>query len=169
MTAACWQPVNEKVSDTASFTGYPAGMETGISFADLDPDTTERFVTLRRQLGVTTFGLNQMVLRPGERGRIHLHRAQEEVFLVLEGRLTLLVEGEPHDLPIGRLVRVAPDLRRQLVNLGPERLVVLALGGGQTHNGRDAVAWRSWDDPAPGDPQDISLPADLPTSELRTT
>ena len=44
-----------------------------------------RFVSLRRALGVTTFGINQIILRPGQRGRIHRHTTQEEVDLVLDG------------------------------------------------------------------------------------
>ena len=51
-------------------------------------------MSLRRALGVTSFGINQMVLEPRQRGRIHRHARQEEVYLVLEGTLTLLVEGE---------------------------------------------------------------------------
>ena len=49
--------------------------------------------TADRQLGVTAFGINQIVLRPGERGRIHRHRRQEEVYLVLDGTLSLVIEG----------------------------------------------------------------------------
>jgi uncharacterized cupin superfamily protein len=143
-------------------------MESGVSFTDLEPDTSERFVGLRRALGVSTFGLNQMVLLPGQRGRIHAHRRQEEVFLVLEGRLSLVLEGDEHDLPVGRLVRIAPDVRRQLVNRGPERLVLLAMGGAQPHEGRDGIAWRDWSDPESGAPADIPLPDDLPAAELRT-
>ena len=93
------------------------------------PTAGERFVSLRRALGVTSFGINQMVLEPRQRGRIHRHERQEEVYLVLEGTLTLLVEGEEQALERGELVRVAPAVRRQLVNRGPERLVMLALGG----------------------------------------
>ena len=144
-------------------------MESGVSFTDLDLETDERFVGLRRALGVSTFGLNQMVLRPGARGRIHAHRHQEEVFLVLEGRLTLVVEDVEHDIPMDRLVRVAPDVRRQLVNRGPHRLVLLAIGGAQPHEGRDGVAWHDWDDPESGAPADIPLPDDLPAAELRST
>ena len=85
----------------------------------LEPDTAERFVPLRRQLGVSAFGLNQIALQPGERGRIHRHDRQEEVYLVLEGTLTLLVEAEETELVAGELIRVAPQVRRQLVNRGP--------------------------------------------------
>lgn len=143
-------------------------METGISFTDLAASADDRFVPLRRQLGVTSMGLNQIVLAPGERGRIHAHERQEEVFLVLEGVLTLVVEGEEHDMPQGRLARVAPDVRRQLVNRGPGRVVILALGGAGAHEGRDGLAYRDWDDTDPAPPQEVPLPADLPPGELRT-
>ena len=89
-------------------------MNSGVSYTRLDPDTEERFVSLRRDLGVTSFGLNELLFRPGQRGRIHRHREQEEVYLVLEGTLTLLIEGEEQTLERGELIRVAPELRRQL-------------------------------------------------------
>ena len=120
-------------------------MQDGIARSKLEQEPPERFVALRRQLGVTSFGLNQIVLAPGERGRIHRHQNQEEVYLVLEGQLTLLVEREPHELSAGELIRVAPDLRRQLVNAGPGRLVLIALGGYGEHRGRDGEAFTSWD------------------------
>ena len=64
-------------------------MEPGVTYARIDTAGTERFVTLRRMLGVTSFGINLVLLRPGERGRIHKHEKQEEVYLVLEGTLSL--------------------------------------------------------------------------------
>jgi uncharacterized cupin superfamily protein len=137
-------------------------MEEGIATARLDPDVGERFLPLRRQLGVSTFGLNQIVLEPRQRGRIHRHRQQEEVYLVLEGTLTLLVEGGEHVFARSELVRVAPDVRRQLVNRGAERLVLLALGGATEHVGRDGEAWTDWDADGPSPPQEIPLPEDLP-------
>src|SRR4051795_8935364 len=96
-------------------------METGVSYAKLDPDCEERFLPLRRILGVSSFGLNQILLRPGERGRIHRHREQEEVYVVLAGTLTLGIEGEERELGRGELARVAPAVRRQLSNRGGAR------------------------------------------------
>src|SRR5215203_6722035 len=90
-------------------------MENGVSTTALDPNTDERFVPLRRNLGVTSFGINQILLRPGQRGRIHRHRDQEEVYLVLAGTLTLIVEGDARGFGQGELVRVAPSVRRQMV------------------------------------------------------
>jgi uncharacterized cupin superfamily protein len=140
-------------------------VEPGTARTRIESDAGERFVPLRRQLGVTSFGLNQIVLEPGQRGRIHRHERQEEVYLVLEGTLTLLVEGDEAVLERGDLVRVAPELRRQMVNRGPERLVLLALGGGGEHQGRDGVAFSSWDDESGAAPQDVPLPEDLPADE----
>ena len=137
-------------------------MDEDIARTALDPDAGERFVSLRRSLGVTSFGINQMVLEPRQRGRIHCHERQEEVYLVLEGTLTLLVEGEEQVLQPGELVRVAPAVRRQLVNRGSERLVLLALGGTGEHAGRDGRAWSDWDSQHSAPPQEVPLPEDLP-------
>lgn len=142
-------------------------MDEGVSFTRLEPDTDQRFVLLRRALGVTAFGINQMVLQPGQRGRIHRHERQEEVFLVLEGTLALVIEGDERDLGPGELARVAPAVRRQLLNRGPGRCVVLALGGAGTHEGRDGIAYASWEGTEGHPPQDVPLPDDLPPEMLR--
>ena len=136
-----------------------------IAYTTIERDSGERFQALRRELGVSSFGMNLIVLAPGERGRIHAHERQEEVYLVLEGELTLVVEGAEELLGPDRLVRVGPAVRRQLVNAGSRRLVLLALGGSGDHVGRDGLAWASWEDDSPGrPPQEIPLPEDLPSS-----
>jgi mannose-6-phosphate isomerase-like protein (cupin superfamily) len=142
-------------------------MEEGTARTKLEPETSERFVPLRRQLGVSSFGLNQITLAPGERSRIHRHAGQEEVYLVLEGTLTVLVEGEANDLARGELMRVAPAVRRQLVNRGRERVILVALGGEGEHHGRDAEAFVSWEAQSGAPPQEVSLPPDLAPDELR--
>lgn len=137
--------------------------EPDIAFAVLDRDGDERFQSLRRELDVSSFGMNLIVLQPGQRGRIHAHESQEEVYLVCEGELTLLIEGVEHVLSRDRLVRVGPAVRRQLANAGRERLVLLALGGAGEHAGRDAHAWISWEEQGQGlPPQQVALPEDLP-------
>ena len=161
----------------AGAVGQPAGVhrrysrtvESGFSVTRLDLASTERFVSLRRALGVSSFGVNQMRLAPGERGRIHRHQHQEEVYLVLKGRLTVELEGEEHDLVEGDLVRVGPELRRRLVNRGPDVCLVLALGGAGEHLGRDGEAYSDWDETEGRPPQEVPLPDDLPPGELRTS
>jgi uncharacterized cupin superfamily protein len=136
------------------------GMESGVSFAALDPDTEERFLPLRRMLGVTSFGLNQIVLRPGQRGRIHRHRDQEEVYIVLSGTLTLVIEREERELGQGELARVAPEVRRFIANRGDQDVVLIALGGANEHVGRDGEAFEDWDQEEGRPPQEVPPPAD---------
>ena len=142
-------------------------MEEGTARTRLNPDAPERFTPLRRELGVSSFGMNQIVLQPGQRGRIHRHQHQEEVYLVLEGTLTLLLEDDPTELREGELIRVAPGVRRQLVNRDSDRLVLLALGGAGEHRGRDGEAFASWGDEHPVAPQELAMPPDLRPDQLR--
>jgi mannose-6-phosphate isomerase-like protein (cupin superfamily) len=137
-------------------------IDPAVQIATIEP-SEERFQRLRADLGVSSFGLNALTLLPRQRGRIHRHERQEEVYLVLEGELTLVVEGEEQVLGRWQLARIGPELRRQLVNVGSEPLVLLALGGYGEHEGRDGRAWESWDEGGEGrPPQDVPLPSDLP-------
>ena len=134
-----------------------------VTYAELHRDTGERFQRLRRELGVQSFGLNLLALQPGQRSRVHVHEHQEEVYLVLEGELTLVFEDGEHTLGPDELARVPGPVRRQLVNRGPGRVVLIALGGAGEHESRDALAWGDWDAEGPGrGPADVPLPDDLP-------
>ena len=136
-------------------------MPEGLGRASIDYGTNERFLSLRRALGVEAFGLNQLTLQPGQRGRIHRHREQEEVYLVLAGTLTLVLEGDPHELQLGDIARVLASVRRQLENRGDVSCVVLAIGGAGEHVGRDGEAFASWDETEGRPPQEVPLPDDL--------
>ena len=136
--------------------------EPDITFTVLDRSGAQRMQPVRRELSVSSFGLNLITLQPGQRNRVHVHKEQEEAYVVLSGQLTLIVEGIEHVLGPDDVVRVGPSVRRQLVNAGNEPVAVLALGGTGDHFGRDALAWGSWDDTGPGSvPQDVPLPPDL--------
>ena len=143
-------------------------MPDGVTVARLDQPPEQRFARLRGPLGVNSFGINVLTLEPGQRSRIHRHARQEEVYVVLEGMLTLIVEREPHEYAVGDVVRVAPEVRRQLVNRGPAVLRLLALGAlaDHEHEPRDAEAFNAWDETEPGTPQTVPLPDDLPPEEL---
>lgn len=135
-------------------------MSDGLTRAVIDFESQERFVSLRRALGVDSFGINQMTLLPGQRGRIHRHTEQEEVYVVLRGTLTLVIESAPTALGAGDVVRVAPAARRQLANDGEEPCVILALGAAGTHVGRDGEAFESWEATEVRAPRDVPLPPD---------
>src|SRR5437763_252369 len=123
-----------------------------VTFATVDLAAGEQFEQLRPLLGVSSFGINLIRLRPRQRLRVHVHERQEEAYVVLEGELTLIVEGEEHRLARGQLSRVGPTTRRQVVNRGPEPLALLVVGASlaNEHQSRDARAWTSWDEGGEG-------------------
>jgi uncharacterized cupin superfamily protein len=133
-----------------------------MSRTKIDFASEERFISLRRALGVGSFGINQLTLQPGQRGRIHRHREQEEVYLVVRGTLMLLVEQEEFEFAEGELARVAPTLRRQLVNRSSAPCIVVAIGGAGEHVGRDGEAFNDWRELEGRPPQEIPLPTDVP-------
>jgi mannose-6-phosphate isomerase-like protein (cupin superfamily) len=137
--------------------------ENGVAYTTINTNTSDRFQSLRRELGVDGFGINAITLAPRQRGRIHDHEHQEEVFLVLEGELTIAIEGEEVQVARHGLVRVPAGVRRQLINRGTSNLLMVALGAAGEHVGRDGRAWESWDEDGAGRaPQEVPLPADLP-------
>jgi uncharacterized cupin superfamily protein len=138
-------------------------MADEVRYTTLEPAAGERFKTIRRELGVESFGINVIVLEPRQRGRIHDHEHQEEVYAVLEGELTLGVEGQERRLARWEAVRVPAGVRRQLLNRSGQRVVLLALGGSGDHVGRDGRAFEDWSEAGPGrSPQEVPLPEDLP-------
>src|SRR3954468_6914517 len=67
---------------------------------------------------------------PGTHGRRHKNFEQEEVFVVLEGTLTMLI-GEPPervDLPARSVCKVDVDTPLQLFNAGSEDVTVFIYG-----------------------------------------
>jgi mannose-6-phosphate isomerase-like protein (cupin superfamily) len=67
---------------------------------------------------------------PGAKGRRHRDLAQEEVFVVLDGTLTIDV-GEPperHDVPRGGVVVIERGTILQLRNAGDDELVLFIYG-----------------------------------------
>ena len=69
------------------------------------------------------------------------------------------MEGEERELAAGEIARVAPKVRRQLVNRDPaEDCLLLALGGANEHVGRDGEAFDAWDQETGAPPQQVPLP-----------
>jgi mannose-6-phosphate isomerase-like protein (cupin superfamily) len=76
---------------------------------------------------------------PGARGRRHADHVQEEVFVVLEGKLTVDL-GEPperHELERGSVLVVQPNTILQLRNAGDEELVLFIYGAPPERAGAD--------------------------------
>ena len=89
-----------------------------------------RWVLLRRSLGLGALGMGLVEIAPGETIPEHdeTDRDQEEVFLVLSGSPTMVIDGEDHPAPAGTLVRVDPQPRRTVRNDGdaPARVLIVS-------------------------------------------
>ena len=96
------------------------------------------FRKIRRELGVTEFGINAIVLPPGwETGR-HYHERQQELYFVHSGELEFeFADGKTFRLGPGCLVRVDAPAVRQMRNHGPEDAVYLIVGAAGGYVGRD--------------------------------
>ena len=81
------------------------------------------------ELGVESFGLQVLDFPPGFDYPAHDHSedGQEEVYVVLRGSAVYEVGGERGSLEPGRLLRVAPGIRRNL-EPGPDGVRILAIG-----------------------------------------
>ncbi len=87
------------------------------------------FRKVRQALGVTAFGVNAIVLPPGQEGFLHYHDAQDELYFVHGGRVTFEVSGETRELGPGGVCHVESTTPRRMSNYGDEDAVVLAVGG----------------------------------------
>ena len=97
------------------------------------------FRKVRRELGVTAFGVNVIVLPPGyETGR-HFHDEQEELYFVHRGQVAIeFGDGSTHELGPGGLARVDASTVRKLRNLSAsDDAVYLVAGGKDGYVGRD--------------------------------
>jgi uncharacterized cupin superfamily protein len=118
---------------------------TGDAFTILHADELERtgnWMLARRSLGLAAFGLNLVDIEPGERIPEHdeTGRDQEEVFIVIAGDATIVIDGVEHDLPGGALARLAPELRRTVVNTG-SRPVRLLIASAPRTSGYEPMGW----------------------------
>jgi mannose-6-phosphate isomerase-like protein (cupin superfamily) len=87
------------------------------------------FRKVRRELGVTAFGVNAIVMPPGHEGFLHYHDEQDELYFVHRGTARFEVDGETREVGPGGLVHVESTTPRRYSNAGSEDLVLLAIGG----------------------------------------
>jgi uncharacterized cupin superfamily protein len=96
----------------------------------------------RRSLGLGSFGLNVVDLQPGERIPEHdeRERDQEEVFIVLSGTATMVIDGAEHPAPAGTFARLDPEPMRTVVNLSDAPTTVL-IASAPRSSGYEPLDW----------------------------
>jgi mannose-6-phosphate isomerase-like protein (cupin superfamily) len=107
------------------------------------------FRKVRRELGVTAFGMNALVLPPGYATGLHFHEEQEETYFVHQGQVEFRFgDGSTHVVEAGGMARVDPSTHRGMRNVGQDAAIVLVAGGKDGYVGRDGQA--VGDDPRGG-------------------
>jgi len=96
----------------------------------------------RKALGTGAFGYNLVEIGPG--GQIPEHdeaqSGQVELYAVLEGEATMLLDGEEHPAPAGTFVSIEPAATRQILNRSDAKVVALLIGV-QPEGGYEPMSW----------------------------
>lgn len=114
-----------------------------VTFSHRDQcQTSGNWTLVRRTLGVQAFGVNLVDIPPGEQIPEHdeTERDQEEVFFILQGTPTLVVDGEDHPAPAGSLARLDPEHTRTVRNDGEEPASVL-IASAPRSSGYQPMEW----------------------------
>ncbi|MGA8747133.1 MAG: cupin domain-containing protein [Solirubrobacterales bacterium] len=123
-----------------SETGSPVTKGEGYAVANLgDLGEGPGFRKIRKELGVTAFGVNAIVLPPAYATGRHLHEEQEELYILHSGRIAIeFGDGSTHQLEPGGLAWVdAPTVRRVRNLSDSEEAVYVVVGGKDGYVGRD--------------------------------
>jgi mannose-6-phosphate isomerase-like protein (cupin superfamily) len=107
------------------------------SFGSIDEMGDGVFRKIRRELGVTAFGVNALVLAPGVVSRPHYHDEQDELYFVHRGRARFEVTGDTFELEPGGVAHVESTTPRRITSVGDEDLVMLVVGAKEGYVGRD--------------------------------
>lgn len=107
-----------------------------------DCETTGNWTLVRRTLGLKAFGISLVDIPPGEQIPEHneLGRDQEEVFYIISGAPTLVIDGQDHPARPGSLARIDPEHTRTVRNDGDALASVLIVSA-PTSSGYEPMDW----------------------------
>jgi uncharacterized cupin superfamily protein len=107
-----------------------------------DCEVTGGWRLVRRSLGLRAFGINLVDIPPGEQIPEHdeTARDQEEVFYVIDGTPTLVVDGADHPARPGTFLRLDPEHRRTVRNDGDAPATVL-IASAPRASGYEPMEW----------------------------
>jgi uncharacterized cupin superfamily protein len=105
-------------------------------------ETAGNWQLVRRTLGLDSFGINVVQIPAGEQIPEHdeLERDQEEIFYVLSGEPTLVIDGERHAMAPGTFARLDPEHKRAVRNDGTQQADVLIASAPRT-SGYEPMSW----------------------------
>jgi uncharacterized cupin superfamily protein len=96
----------------------------------------------RKALGTGAFGYNLVEIAPG--GQIPEHdegqSGQVELYAILEGEATMLLDGQEHPAPGGTFASIEPAANRQILNRSDAPVTALLIGV-QPEGGYEPMSW----------------------------
>ena len=121
----------DEVRETVQGEGYAVGSLDGIGEG-------WGFRKVRRELGVTAFGVNAIVIPGGYDGGAHYHEEQEELYFVHSGEVEITFgDGRSFRLGPGGMARVDAATVRGVSNPTDSDAVYVVVGGKDGYVGRD--------------------------------
>jgi quercetin dioxygenase-like cupin family protein len=99
-------------------------------FEEMEGSGNATWRLARKALGAEAFGFNVVDIAPGGQIPEHDHTGdnQEEVFIILDGRATVVCDGEDHEASAGTYVRYAPEVKRTIRNDSDGTVRALLIG-----------------------------------------
>jgi quercetin dioxygenase-like cupin family protein len=97
---------------------------------------------VRRSLGISSFGINVVTIPPGERIPEHneAERDHEELFVVLAGSPTMIIDGERIAIEEGTYIRLDPEPRRYIENNSTRPATILVISAPRS-SGYTPLSW----------------------------
>jgi mannose-6-phosphate isomerase-like protein (cupin superfamily) len=122
------------MTQTTTGDGWAVGSIDGMG-------TGPGFRKVRKELGVTAFGVNAVIIPPGYASGRHLHERQEELYFVHRGEVEFTFgDGETQRLGPGGFARVDPSTVRSMRNTSEtDEAVYVCVGGAGGYVGRDGL------------------------------
>jgi quercetin dioxygenase-like cupin family protein len=97
------------------------------------------FAKIRRALGTTAFGVNELRVPPHAAGKAHdeTDTGHEELCCAVSGSATFIIDGERVAFTAGDYLLVSPDSTRQVIG-GPDgvRFIVIGVQSKPEYDGR---------------------------------
>ncbi len=99
---------------------------TRVNYTDIEP-VSGAMHTLSDPLDSKEVGVTIARCEPGWRNRPHDHadNDHEEIYILIEGHATVVVDDEPVEMESGEAIRISPESTRQIRNGETESAFVL--------------------------------------------
>jgi tetratricopeptide (TPR) repeat protein len=111
--------------------GYEIASLTGVE--SVPGPGSLRWTPLRKHFGVTAFGINAYTAAEAGQDVVEEHTEErlghEEVYVVVSGRATFVLDGEEHDVPAGSAVYLRDPEVKRYARAEEPGTTVLAIGG----------------------------------------